>query len=222
MVTERYLVASDQFDPGREFIRAVPTLVERARIAATTEAKSHRDVHVGAAGYAVNLPNADSGIYVAGNIKPNRHITTQCAEKLMLEKARKAGFTVVAGIVVASTLNNEEIESIVEARPATLPPCSPCTSYFVDSPLMREDTPIVTVAVGDDRRQVHLNAELRANYIDGDLTELEKAPVRFGFDNWDRRVDIYDTLLRAEHELAAEERRSIGKLVQLSLLAKTQ
>src|SRR3989344_4566500 len=172
---ELFLTRDECLDPGREFIRELPSMVEKARKAAEEEAISYRGLRVGAAGLATRPHTADFGIYTAGNVKPSRHPTTVCAEKIMLEKAKKAGFTVIAGIVVASSATKEEIESVVDVPAPTLPPCQPCTSYFVGNPLMRQDTVIVSVPLDSDRRQVRLKGELRSAYLNGNLSELVDA-----------------------------------------------
>jgi cytidine deaminase len=214
-----FLQRDAHLDPGHEFIRAMPSMVEKARTAALEEAVSYRELDVGAAGLALRPPAIDTGIYTGGNIKPSKHPTTICAEKVMIEKAKKAGFTVIAGIVVASSATVEEIKSVVHVPAPTLPPCPPCSNYFVESPLMRQDTVIVSVPLDSDKRQIRLHAELRASYLNGYLHELEEAPVRYGFEDWDKRVQLYEDLARAERELPPEEQRTIGKLVQMALLA---
>ena len=218
---ELFLEATETLDPGHELIRQLPAMVEKARKAAIEEAKSYRGILVGAAGLAVKPPTADSGTYVAGNIKPNEHGTTKCAEKLMLKKAGKAGFTAIAGIVVAASVGLEEIESIVEASPRTLPPCEPCSTYFNGSPLMRKDTVIISTPLNSDNWQIHLNGELRRIYLSGDRQQLEEAPTRFGFEDWQRWLDNCDTLAVAELQAATAHvaSRPVGTLVQMALLA---
>ncbi len=213
------LIGQPEFDPGRIFISQVPSMVDQARYAARTDAHSYRDFRVGATAFAYNPETQEIGINAAGNLKGRKDKAKICAERKVLEQSKKAGFSVVAGLVIAATTDLEKIKEVTGVSTATLHPCHECQAFCDEHPLMRDDTVIVTTGTDSDRYQVHTHTELRALYRADDPELLETEPHTFGFDNWQQRIEIYDHLVRAEKQVIPTEQRSAGKLIQMALLA---
>ncbi len=208
-----------EFSPGHMFISAIPNMTDQARFAARTDAHSYRKFYVGAAAFAYNLETQETGINAAGNLKSGRGKTKICAERKVLEQSKKAGFTVVAGLVIAATTDIEKIKEVTGVSTATLHPCHECQSFCEEHPLIRDDTVIVTTGLDSDKYQAHTYKELRDLYRANDPELLEGEPHAFGFDNWERRIETYDYLAMAERQLPIAEQRSAGKLIQMALLA---
>jgi cytidine deaminase len=220
MITGRAnLSALPEFDPAHMFIGLIPHMVDQARTAAHTDAHSYRDFHVGAAGFVFNPSTHETAILTAGNLKARKHTAKVCAERKVLEQAKKAGYLQAAGIVVAATTDVELIKDVSGVATETLHPCHDCQHFFHEHPLMANDTVIVSIGMDVDRYQVQTFEELANNYSSDDSTQLENLPCGFGFEGWEHRVAMYDYLSIAERQLAENQRRPIGKLVQMALLA---
>jgi len=213
------LSGHSEFDPGHMLVSLVPYMIDQARFAARNDAHSYRDFRVGAAGFVFSPDSQETAILTAGNLKAKRHTSKVCAERKVLEQARKSGYQKAAGLVVAATTDTELIKEVTGVATPTLHPCGECQDFFEDHLLMADDTVIISTGLELDRYQVQTFGELKELYRADDPAKLESQPCEFGYDNWEQRIAMYDYLSIAERSLPEPERRPMGKLVQMALLA---
>jgi len=217
VVGELQLDGHPGFEPGHILVSSVLFMAEQARYAAENDAHSYRGFKVGAAAFVLNAERQETAILAAGNLKSSRHTGKVCAEKKVLQQAKKVGYTWAAALLVAGTTDKELIVEVTDAATSTLHPCAECRIAFDTHPLMREDTLIITTGLQLDTYQVHTQAELRKLYESGSLPDGQ-APVR-NFGNWQHRIAAYDYMSLAERQLPLEQQRPMSMLAKMALLA---
>lgn len=211
------------FDPGHIFISNVPQMVEDARYAAETDSYSYRGFRVGVTGHAITPESHNSATITAGNVKARREKDKICGEMRVLAQAKKAGFTVVQGLVVVSTTDSVKIKEVTGAATPTLHPCNDvCLPAFLEHPLIWRDTVIVTTGLDEDRYEVHTSGQLCELYEEGDTETLESARPMYGFEDWSRRVLMYDGLSAANQQLTEAQKLPTGNLIQLAMTMSLQ
>lgn len=205
------------YDPYHLFMGGVPFTVDQARMAAQNEAYSYRGFRVGAAVFALNPATQETAVLSGANTKSNKHKTKICAERKVLQQAKKAGLTEAIGIVVAATTDVDLIEEVNGAPSPTLHPCQECQHFFNEHPLIMDDTIIITTGIDDDTHQVHTHKEVAAMYSG---KRIDPATEVHGesFDNWNEtRQALYDNLAFAEASLAPEKQRSRADLAVIAM-----
>jgi cytidine deaminase len=208
-----------EFDPYHLFIGMIPNMVDQARYAAKNDSESYRGFLVGAAAFAVNFGAQETFVFASGNTKRNEHKTKICAEKKVLNAAKKVGATRVIGLIVAGTTDIEKIEEVTNARTSTLHPCGECRTLFEGHSMVRNDLIVVTAGLEDDTYQVQTAAELRDAYAARSATHLESQETFEGFENWNERQSLYDYLAIAEQTVPEAQRRSSAQLARMAIAA---
>jgi cytidine deaminase len=187
---------SREVDPYSTFISSVPTMVELARSAAANEARSYRKFHVGAAIFAVNHDLNRLAIFAGANTKLSPADPKYCAEMNVIDQAEQAGCDEAIGIVVAATGNKQKIKEVTGKATDTLHPCMDCIQKFEDSPIVHEDTFILTAATDAKNFQVHTVNQIQDVYTGSyDDSIAPFAPTRdidFEFGAWPMRQSMYD------------------------------
>ncbi len=208
-----------KFDVYHLFVGMVPFMYDQARFAAENLAESYRDFRVGATAFGVNTVTQSTDIRANGNTKASTHVTTVCAEQKLLKPMQKAGIDKIVGIVVATSAEKHLIDKVNTVEAETLIPCVPCYDRFVASPLMHDDTLLITADLNTERYQVMMFADLKAGYENPSSGIIQDLPVHEGFDNWSVKQSTYDTLAIAEAVLPSEEQRSHALLAKMAIMS---
>lgn len=186
-----------EFDPLAEFIRCIPELVNIARDEANFRSISYRRFHVGAALIAATADRKRFGLITGANIKPDPSFPKYCAEMCAIDLAEALKFEEIAGIVVAGTSDPDKIRDVTGRVTPTLHCCTDCQARMESSPLVHDDTLIVTTSLESSFGQVHSFAEMRSRYaIEPEEAAVFEVPV---FDitthNWGDRAAVYEELV---------------------------
>lgn len=208
-----------EFDPYHLFVGMVPYMVDFARVAAKNDSESYRGFLVGATAFAVNMATQETDLLASGNTKRNEHKTKVCAEKKVLNKAKKVGASRVIGLAVVATTDVEQIAEVTGVKTSTLHPCGDCRTLFDGHAMVRDDLIIVTAGLEDDKYQVHTAAELRDSYATKSATSPEDQVTFEGFDDWGTRQSLYDYLAFAEQTVPEADRRSNAQLARMAITA---
>lgn len=131
-------------------------LVERARKAAQTTARSYRGFNVGAAMLVVHenpeffalLGHSPYKIYTGANVKLGPDERNTCAEPEALAQVRQQERFFPVGKIIAIAIAGEpqdEPDRSSGIRTPTLHPCNHCRMLLHSTPKMRPDTIIITV-----------------------------------------------------------------------------
>lgn len=211
--SQEQLTDVDYAQVYRRFVASVPSLVQTARLAAENMAFSYRLFLVGCSGLFLD---SEGGIETLsqGNLK-NEIKTKVCAEKKVLNSARRLGLVQAVGLVVAATTDIDKIAEVTDLPTPTLHSCGDCLNLFVGHPLMRRETLIVTVGDKDDAYQVMTSGEMRDLYTLDPEAVLEQ-PKSWGFDDWDAHLAGYDRLIQAN--LGLNRVGDIANFAQRALL----
>lgn len=208
-----------EFDPYRAFIEDVPDMVRRARDARKRSAYSYRDFLVGGAAFAWTIGTTETGVDVSGNTKSTKRKEKVCSEPKLLQKAKKAGYNALIGLVVVGTTDVNEIIKVNNFASPTLHPCTSCQGDLLNSPLVSESLIIVTAGSDSDIYQVHSLAELD-NMYSSHSVETDQRMCQEGFGRaWTKRLPMYDALVLAEAAVPLEQQRSRAMLAKLAIAA---
>lgn len=185
-----------EYDPYHAFVSAVPFMVDMARYSADNMARSYRGFHVGAALFAL-ATDQSTGILTDGNKKLNPHSEKICAEKSVLLQAEINGYDQAIGLVIAGTSDAELIKGVTGKATPTLHPCDSCRGLLEASPIVSDDTLIVTVGVDSDAHQTHTFAELQSYYKESGGENIGDAHFHEdpNFKNWNIRQYVYDYMV---------------------------
>jgi len=151
------VLTNGRYDPVYAGWQLFPMLADQARLAAEQEAISYRDFHVGAAAYALDQENYRAGIIFGANIKPDKSAPKRCAELMLVQKAETLGYKSIPYLVVSGPLQTDEHSGIISP---TLHPCADCRDLFLASPLIEDETVLVTVGEDGETHEMFSVAEL--------------------------------------------------------------
>jgi len=123
-------------------------LINKAKLARDTKAKSYREFHVGCATLAWH-PSRGYLTYDEGNAKPEEKVQfgsdLRCAERNALDKVKKDHCVRVVAFVIASNKLQPDHNKVMRE---TLMPCAECQKMFMEnSELVDDDT--ILLAVND-------------------------------------------------------------------------
>jgi hypothetical protein len=141
-------VAKREYEPESDMnalvLRFIPEMLELAK-ARRQEAESYR-VSVGSALMASRQTSRRSELIFLSdsNFKASPQVEKHCAEMGIVERARKEGCTRIEAIVVAGPSSESTIKSISRVDAKTLHPCDVCRGICRCSPLIDNDTMIIT------------------------------------------------------------------------------
>ena len=211
------LEGNPRFDPYHLFVSAVPYMIDTARFMAGNEAHSYRNFLVGAAVFALQPATQETDVFSSGNLKASRGKEKVCAEKKALNKAQKAGFSRVLGIVVVATTDRAKIAEVTNMPTATLHPCDDCLTMFEGHSQVRDDTLVVTAGIDVDIYEVHTHKELHDIALKNELPATEQ--VHFGLDNWRPRIDVYDSMFYEQQTMDGAKRTPYAELARIALTA---
>jgi hypothetical protein len=179
-------------DPLAYFIGQVPEFVEMARQAAANDVDSYR-VAVGGLAMAIKPRSGKIGIFTSGNFKyvvPEDegysyeigddivNCPKVCAEGDMIARAREAGFTRMAGLVVVGPTNKNIIKGITfdddenvppEMVPPTLEPCDVCLDVFEGTDIVGDRTLIMTIGNKSNIYKVQTVEEIKNTRKSNDI-----------------------------------------------------
>ncbi len=213
---ERRWTDQHESDPYRDFVEAVPNLAKKARKAAKDEAFSYRDFRVGCAVLGIS-GGIDTMVTAAGGNIKVRGQEKICAERVAARRAEDEGVIAIIGVVVVGTSNPAEIKAVTGLATPTLHMCSECRIDFSDTKSrFTDETLVVTSGLTTDYYQTHLFGQLRELYDDECYEELMGMRISSDFDNWQRRVNLYDNLVIGEQE---DMQRHRAELAQRALIA---
>ncbi|HSX52811.1 MAG TPA: hypothetical protein VLF90_00350 [Patescibacteria group bacterium] len=164
-----------------------------ARYSADNDAKSYRGFNVGAAIFVISPEMKKSAILTDGNRKLKPQSEKICAEKSVLLQAETGGYSKAIGLVVAGASDAELIKDVTGRETPTLHPCDVCRGLLDASPIVSDDTLIITTGVDSDSHQTHSFAELQAFYEDADPSGVNEAHCHEdpGYEKWNIRKFIY-------------------------------
>ena len=117
------------------------SLVDFARHAATTEAKSYRGFHVGCAVLARNPTTQRHKIFWGGNEKLEKNGRKVCAERRAVLRAIGEGYTYIVALAVTGPNQRDDVSKVM-AR--TLHPCHECRMFLDQLKGMAHDRLIIT------------------------------------------------------------------------------
>lgn len=189
----------EEADSYSQFIAAVPLMIKMARYAAMNEAISYRGVHVGASAYAIKFDGSKGPTVIGGaNYKPDKSSPKYCAEMDVIDQLEEDGYDEILGMVVAGTMDQEIIKSIMGRPAPTLHPCQACREKMTKSGLITTDTIILTIGLESDRYQVHTIPDLRFIYETEEkegVSMMSSAEER-RLEYWPERQNVFDSLTR--------------------------
>lgn len=172
--------------PVYYFARYVQPLAEQARTASES-AVQHRGFKVGAIAVAVSADNS-VGLLSGANYMPKAGGDKVCAERAVLAKARHHNFSRVVALVVSGPTQPDKHSGL---ELPTLHPCGDCRELLNESPLIRDDTLIMTVHPTMDIFELYNRRELSDIHS---VTESTDAPDAFmhhidpEFQIWNRNL----------------------------------
>ncbi len=180
------------------FVQLVPHMVVLARSKATKEKESfgnaswysYRKFPVLCTGLCVDSVSQRSAIFATGNLKRENKYKV-CAEQRMVGQAKTQHYTDLVGLVIASTVNPQEIKDVLEYDRETLIPCFDCAFHALDNPLVSADLPIVSTGLEKDLYQVVTLAEARSFHEGRELPPFSQT-TNSSFAGWEHRVALYD------------------------------
>jgi cytidine deaminase len=183
------LPTGSRVDPYWAFIELGPHMVDRARISADLYANSYRGFKVGAAVLGISPDHPLPKIFTGANQKPAPEIPKSCAERTALLNLIQNGFQRAVAIVVAGPVRDTTVNRVVTP---TLHPCNECQQFFKESPVVSDDTFIMTSGHKIDEYEFYTASELY------DLHAAEFPDVNHfvdpEFENWFDRRSEYNFL----------------------------
>lgn len=182
-----------------EFIGTVGYMVKLARLMAEDYAESYRDFRVGCAGYGIKHDNAYE-IITGANLKPHRRARKYCAEMDVLDQAKSSDIVYMPGLVIAGPSDREKIRSVTGGRELpTLHPCGACVDRMQSSPMIHNDSIIVTVPTEVDQpwMEVHTFEQFYLDAIDSENENTRYSAPRYFLDSrgWGARKDYYQDMM---------------------------
>jgi hypothetical protein len=204
------------FAPTRQFIAEIPELYQGALRA---KSYSYRDVRVKMGLLALQPESNRSEKIYSGNVKSRQSKEKICAEKVGLTEAEDLGFTRAGGFVVVSNVETpEKIHEILKFPFKTLLFCGDCNGRTIPgSPLTSPDSLVVTAWMSKPQWQVHTVQEIQEIHDRG--ADVIDSPLRYGFNNWDKRVDFFIQLATDEVQKRLSAQRSMASLAITALNA---
>ena len=207
-----------RLDPYSIFLEKIPSMADDARYASEADGFSYRNFLVGAAIFAVDKSTHETITLASGNLKVKSTKEKVCAEKRVLNKAKKAGFDTAIGLVIAGVSDVELIKEVTGVPTPTLHPCHDCRGLFDEHSMVNDDTLIISVGLEEDIYQVHNFREMYNLYADNS-NEILDQPTGHGFNDWNQTVEMYNHLAWAEDTVPHSGQRSRSQLAQMALMA---
>ena len=186
------LASEGPFDPLLPFLLVGPHMINRARVA-SERSISYRGFRVGATALGF-VPGEGLRLWSESNRKLAPDVPKDCAEKRVLEQARRAGCTQLLGLTVVGTTNVAKIEEVTNIATPTLHPCGTCRDMFADGGLVTPDVPIVSSGLDADLLELHTAAELAALYDPDTAYQSAGVVEDLGFAGWTERAHQYPSL----------------------------
>ncbi|HEY4964695.1 MAG TPA: hypothetical protein VIH90_08465 [Candidatus Saccharimonadales bacterium] len=128
----------------------IPRFIDLARQAADERAVSYRDFKVGASAYAISTTEPRAAYLFGANYKPDPTVDKRCAEFDVLEKARERGLDRVIALAIYGPSDFGDVNHI---HTPTLHPCESCRIMLDESPMVLDDTLIIT---GNEKGDIEL------------------------------------------------------------------
>jgi cytidine deaminase len=142
-------------------VQSLRRLVETSRQAAEQLAHSYRGFDVGAAMLAQSADGSHSQIFSRGNHTPYAGAAWGCAEKRTIEHIEEEGLSKVLAISVTGPPYSNPDHGI---DAPTCQPCMRCIGLLGESPVITDETLLVTASTGEDFFEVNTVGSLLASH----------------------------------------------------------
>ena len=119
----------------------IPRFIDLAAKGAREQAVSYRDFKVGASAYAISASGLLAAYLFGANYKPSREADKYCAELDVLNKAQRRGLDRIVALAIYGPADFGDVNML---QSLTLHPCDQCRNMLDASPLLTDDTLIIT------------------------------------------------------------------------------